>query len=242
MLESMISWRGAMCKARRALLSVITILSTHNSLASPDAAREDDAPVMILALGTSLTVNYQWPHELAKQLSRCLARKVKIEVLASAGANSSQATKQFSSRNNRRPDIVLIEFATNDADLLDGVGLDKSRSNHKELFALIREDAPHAQLMMMTMNPVFGLRGWIRPQLSEYYENYRKLAANNNVVLVDIVPIWSGILRGTDYRLHLPDGLHPTQTAANRVILLAVRSKIGGLYRINEPKACLTNP
>lgn len=233
----MILWRGAMYKAWGVVLSVIIILGSHDSLASSDAAGKDDAEVTLLALGTSLTANYQWPHELARQLSRCLARKVDIEVLAVAGANSSQAAKQFGSRRNRRPDIVLVEFASNDADFLDGTGLDKSRSNHKALLGRIREDVPGAQVVLMTMNPAFGLRGWVRPQLMKYNEMYRGLAAYNDVALVDLTPSWSESLAATGYKVQLPDGLHPTQAAASRIILPTVRNKIGDLFRIRELNA-----
>jgi acyl-CoA thioesterase I len=231
-----------MYKAWCAALSVITILGAHDSLASPDAAGKDDAEVTLLALGTSLTANYQWPHELARQLSQCLARKVDIEILAVAGANSNQAAKQFSSRRNRRPDIVLVEFASNDADLLDGIGLDKSRSNLKALLGRIREDVPGAQVVLMTMNPAFGPRGWIRPQLIEYYEMYRELAAYNGVALVDLAPTWNESLAATGYKVQLPDGLHPTQTAASRIILPTLRNKIGDLFRIRVPNTCVNSP
>lgn len=229
-----------MYKAWCAVLSVIAILGAHDSLAGSDAAGKNDAEVTLLALGTSLTANYQWPHELAKQLSRCLARKVDIEILAVAGANSSQAAKQFGSRRNLRPDIILMEFASNDADFMDGLGLEKSRSNHKALLGRIREESPRAQVVLMTMNPAFGPRGWVRPQLIEYYEMYRKLAASNDVVLVDLAPTWSESLAATDHKAQLPDGLHPTQTAASRIILPALRNKIGDLFRIRELNACVS--
>lgn len=238
----MISWRGAMYKAWCAVLTVITILGAHDSLACSDAAGKDDAEVTMLALGTSLSANYQWPHELARQLSRCFTRKVNIEILAVAGANSSQAAKQFGSRRNRRPEIILIEFASNDADFLDGIGLDKSRSNHKALLGRIREDVPRAQVVLMTMNPAFGPRGWVRPELIGYYEMYREFAAYKDVALVDLAPIWSETLATTGYKVQLPDGLHPTQTAASRIILPALRNKIGDLFRNRVPNACVNSP
>lgn len=242
MQENMISWRGAMCKTWCAVLCVITIFGVHDSLASSAATGEDDTEVTLLALGTSLTANYQWPHELANQLSRCLARKVDIEILAVAGANSNQAEKQFGLRRNRKPDIVLVEFAINDADLLDGIGLDKSLSNHKALLGRIREEVPGAHVVLMTMNPTFGLRGWVRPKLLGFYEMYREFAARNDVVLVDLAHVWSEILATADYKVQLPDGLHPTQTAASHIILPAVLNKIGDLFRIRGLNACVNSP
>ncbi len=242
MKESMILWRGAKHKAWCAVMYVITILGAHDSLANSDAAKEDKTEVTMLALGTSLTANYRWPHELAEQLSQCLARKVDIEILAVAGANSNQAVKQFTSRKFRKPDIVLVEFASNDANIFHGVDLGKSQSNHEALLGRIRWDVPGTQVVLMTMNPAFGPRGWIRPQLNKYYEMYREFATYSNVPLVDLAPTWNETLAGTDYMVQLPDGLHPTQTAASRIILPAVLNKIGDLFRNRVPNACVNSP
>jgi acyl-CoA thioesterase-1 len=241
MQENMILWREAMYRAWFAVLGAITIIGAQNALARADSVEKDDKELTLIALGTSLTANYQWPHELAEQLSRCLGRRINIEILAVAGANSSQAMKQFSSRRNQWPDIILIEFAINDADFLDGVELEKSKSNHKALLDRIRVDAPGAKVVLMTMNPVFGLRGRTRPQLIEYYGIYRYLAGSG-IVFADLFPVWHQALAITGYKVQLPDGLHPTQTAASHIILPAVRNKIGDLFRNRETNACVTSP
>ncbi len=216
-----------------AILGVVAVLGIQDALANHDGVGKDDKTITIASMGTSLTANYRWPRELAEQLSKCLVRKVDVEILAIPGANSSQADKQFSSRKNRRPNIVLIEFATNDADYLRGVGLTKSRSSHKELLIRIRKEVPRAQVVLMTMSPVFGLRGWVRPQLAAYYGMYRELAENNGAVLIDLVPIWGKFLGATGAE-KLPDGLHPTENAASRIILPEARKKIGDLLKTSD--------
>lgn len=208
----------------RAVLGIAAIMVTHASLASRDAVLQGNA-VTILALGTSMTANYQWPHELARELNRCFDQKIYIEVLATAGANSTQADYQFSSRKNRMPDVVMIEFASNDADLLDGVTLDKSRLNHNRLLVRIREEVPRSKVMLMTMSPVFGVRSWFRPRLAHYYAMYRELAKNKDVVLVDIVNGWNKffVISGDE---EFPDGLHPRQSLASRIVLPEVLNQM----------------
>lgn len=215
------------------ILGAVAVLGIHGALASQDGFWKNDKAITIAAMGTSLTANYRWPRELGEQLSKCLVRKVDVEILALPGANSSQAGKQFSSRKNRRPNIVLIEFTTNDSDYLRGVGLTKSRRNHKELLIRIREEVPGAQIMLMTMSPASGLRGWIRPQLPAYYGMYRELAMNEGAVLIDLAPTWGKFLAETGPK-DLPDGLHPTENAASRIILPEVLKKIGDLHKTSE--------
>jgi lysophospholipase L1-like esterase len=223
-----------------AVLGVIMIINTQDSLARPDIAGKEDQEITLLALGTSLTANYQWPQELAEQLSRRLARKTNIEILAIAGANSSQATKQFGSRRSRQPDIILIEFAVNDADFMDGIGLEKSKSNHKALLTQIRVETPAAKIVLMTMNPVFGVRRWIRPQLVEYNEIYRQLSANNDVTLVDLYPSWVKFIAASSRMEKISDGLHPTQMAASDMILPTLLRKVGQLVGSQMQNGCST--
>lgn len=224
------------------VLSAAVILCASDSSASDNGFARNDLTVSVLALGTSLTANYQWPRELGDALAQCLGGKVDIENAALAGANSRQAAMQFSSRRLKNPDVVLIEFATNDADYFDGVDLAVSRRNHASLFKLIRDSSPRSTLVLMTMGPAFGLRGWVRPNLADYYGMYRDLAGSHDVTLIDFAPIWEKRVAGTSNWELFPDGLHPTQSASSRVILPALRDRIGDLLRPNQPKICARAP
>jgi acyl-CoA thioesterase-1 len=233
------SWSGAKFRLWP-VLGVVVFIGATGSRTIDATIVPENGTVTILALGTSLTANYGWPQKLAQVLSQCLVRQVEIEVLAVPGANSEQAERQFNSRRIPKPDIVLVEFASNDADILDGVTLSQSRRNHNALVARIHADAEHSRIVLMTMSPAFGLRGWLRPSLGNYNAIYRDLAASNHLDLADLNKVWNEFLAATDHKEHLPDGLHPTQVSANKVILPVVLGKIVNLPGIQGKKHCIT--
>src|SRR5690606_22540723 len=85
---------------------------------SPPARGE----LRIVVVGTSLTARYNWPDRLETALMGCLDQPVEVETLARAGASIAWGTRQAATVLELKPDLVLIEFAINDADLRDGVG------------------------------------------------------------------------------------------------------------------------
>ena len=89
-----------------------------------------DAPARIVAFGTSLTAREGWPEALAARLEACLGHPVELIRVARNGAGSDWALGQTGAVIAARPDLVLIEFAVNDADLLDGARLAVSRAKH----------------------------------------------------------------------------------------------------------------
>lgn len=214
------------------------MLCARESPAASDQLAEESWPLSVLTLGTSLTANYQWPHELGKSLAQCFGATLDIEIKARAGANSSQGAQQFMSRRMRYPDIVLVEFAANDSNLMNGVDLAVSRRNHESLLALIRETSPRSKIVLMIMGPAFGLRGLIRPSLSNYHAMYSSLAVGSDMALIDLTVSWERLLSTAAYKELYPDGLHPTQSAASQVVIPAIRNKISELLKLNSPKDC----
>lgn len=192
-------------------------------------AQSAQTQVAILTLGTSLTANYQWPQELAELLAERYGPGTQVENKARAGATSRHALEQFNTRRTLNPDIVLVEFVANDADWLDGLNLGASRANHMALIASIREKSPRSKVVLVIMGPVFGLRGAIRPRLTDYYAMYRQLAASNDVALIDLSLSWERLLAEADSKDLFPDGIHPQQSAASQVVLPALRRKIDEL-------------
>lgn len=186
-------------------------------------------PLRIVALGTSLTRNSGWPDRLAERLAVCSGRAVSVEQIAKVGANSSWGLAQADRVVAARPDLVLVEFAVNDADLTDGLSLSRADANHRALVAAIRAAAPEAQLVLMTTNPAHGLRGLIRPWLAAHNAQYRSLAAEQGLGLIDLAPIWRAALAEGDARAMLPDGLHPTEAAVEQVALPVIAAQLGRL-------------
>lgn len=225
MSENMKSFR--VVKSSYKVILAILFCFIHTSLAGVEKTTANSkGKLAILALGTSLTVNYDWPSKLSLSLSDCLGKKVEIEVVARSGENSDDALRQFKSRKQLNADIVLVEFLANDADLIDGVDLKASRYNHEFLIKYIQNSIPDARVILMTMNPVYGIRGLIRYKLVDYNKTYKELADGVRVFVADIYPLWVQKLGHDTHRKMLPDGLHPDGLVAESLVVPAVGGMI----------------
>jgi len=173
-------------------------------------------PLRLAVFGTSLTAGSHWPEATAAALERCLDRPVTLIRVARPGAGSAWGLAETARVAAAAPDIVLIEFAINDADLRDGIGLEASAANHRAILAALAQARPEARLVLMTMSPAERLRGLLRPGLARHYAAYRALAAETGAGLVDLYPRWRALPQAAR---GLADGLHPTDAAAQAVIL-----------------------
>lgn len=178
------------------------------------------APLRIVLLGTSLTARPGWPDRLPDALSACLPAVPEVVRMAEPGAGSAWGLAQAGRAAALRPDLVLIEFAVNDADLLDGVSLATAAAQHRALAAALRAGAPDVALGLMTMSPAEGPRGWARPRLAAHYAQYRSLAAGLGAGLLDLYPRW--MARPPAARGMAADGLHPDSEVAAAVVLTAL--------------------
>lgn len=170
----------------------------------------------LVAFGTSLTRNYSWPQDFQSRLSDCLGEPVEMDVVALPGANSSWALDTLDAVIDAAPDLVLIEFAINDADILDGLSLRESVANHRKLIRLLKTELPATRLVLMTMSPAFGVKKVGRFLLPRYYAAQVSLAKEEETDLIDIYARWT-VIDGT--REYFPDGLHPENGVATRVVL-----------------------
>ena len=129
-------------------------------------------PERVVVLGTSLSARNDWPAALEVALAGCLGRPVAVEVIARPGATSAWGLGQVGRVAAADPDLVIVEFAVNDADILDGLWLDRSRAAHDTLVSELRALAPEARVLLMTTNHARGPRGWARPRLAAHYASY----------------------------------------------------------------------
>lgn len=197
--------------------------------------RWDDAtvpdPLRITAFGTSLTARAIWPDGLQAALAACLGRDVRVSRVAQPGMGSAWAETRIDAVAATRPDLVLVEFAINDADLLDGRSPADSRAAHLRLLAGLRAEIPGVRILLMTMNPVRGVPRRIqRPRLAAYDAMLREIAAGGtDTGLADFAPRWRAAWAapGANPAADLPDGLHPDpQTAA--ALMVPVLAKMIG--------------
>lgn len=200
-------------------------------IAAPESPSGTEAegvpkPLSIIAFGTSLTANYDWPEALGRDLGACLARPLAVQTVAVPGQGSAWALEVGLAQLDAHiaatgpADLVLVEFAINDADLLDGVSLARSRSQHVALLTQVQDRlAPGGAILLMTTNPTEGLLRWLqRPRLEAYYQMYPELAAQAGAGLVDFTPRWRAAMSATERPL-LRDGVHPYPETARSLMV-----------------------
>lgn len=166
-------------------------------------------------LGTSLTALYDWPAAVQEQLAHCPGPVI-LTPVAQPGATSAWGLEQIAAVLATEPDIVLIEFAANDADIRDGLWPWQSRQTLGEIITDLRARDPAPVLALMTMNPAQGLRGWMRPGQGMQAGMYHDLARTEGLGLVDFYPRWRARARAG--RGLQADGLHPDVAVARAVI------------------------
>lgn len=182
-------------------------------------------PMTLAVFGTSLTARSKWPEAVAEGLGRCLDRPVRLVRVAEPGALSSWGVGRVADVVAASPDLVLLEFAINDADLRDGLSLAESEANHRAMIAALQAALPEARVVLLTMNPAQGARGLMRPFLPRYYAAYGPIAAETGSGLIDLNARWLSLPR--DRRGLADDGLHPDEAAVQAVVVPAVIDQLG---------------
>ena len=161
-----------------------------NDIGDRPLAPLPQGPLRIVAFGTSLTAKNDWPDALGPVLETCRGAPVEIRRVAKPGAGSAWALGDVDAVIAAAPDLVLLEFAINDAEIRKGAALATARETHDRILTALKAGLPEAQILLMTMNPAHGLRGLARPYLADHYAQYRALAESHGVGLLDLYPRW----------------------------------------------------
>ncbi len=184
-----------------------------------------DGPLSIVILGTSLTYYGDWPQRVGESLSACRGAAVSVTTIAKPGASSAWGDPAWRAwlddQNEAVPDILITEFAVNDASLFRGLTLSRSRHHHARI--LEAAQARGILPILATMNPAFGRNSWERPGLQAYMDLYRILAREEGLILIDTVPVWEALPVAERAAL-MPDGLHPTRDGKAKVTVPAFLS------------------
>jgi hypothetical protein len=185
---------------------------------SPRTLPEGADPLRIVAFGTSLTARGPWPDHLAARLAACLEHPVELIRIARAGANVSWAAHpdRIAEVAAGTPDIVLLEFAINDADLRDGLSRGEADALTRGLLDDLAGAVPGAALVELTMSPAHGARGLLRPGLAARYGDVVARGRARSGAVADLYMRWIALPR--DQR-GLADGLHPDPAIAAQVIV-----------------------
>lgn len=192
----------------------------------PAVVLRKDGPVTIVFMGTSLTAGDPWPDRVAALLETCLKHPLRAFRIAQGGATSAWGLDQVDVVIAKAPDLIVLEFAINDADLRRGLSTSESYETHRALIARLKQALPEAQVILMTTNPATGLRRLLRPRLAAYYALYRDLAAEMDLGLIDLYPRWLALPQAAR---GLKDGVHPSAESVAVIIVPTVTTYLGGL-------------
>jgi lysophospholipase L1-like esterase len=192
---------------------------------------ETPPPLRIVTLGTSLSARGDWPERLADRLGACLGHPVEIARVARPGANVTWAldAARLAAVAAARPDVVLVEFAINDADLSDGLPRAEADRRTRALLDRLEGATEGAAVVEMTMSPARGLRGVLRPRLAAHYADAvaRAEGAGGARGVVDLYRRWLRLPRGAR---GLGDGLHPDPGLAAAVIAPALAAYLAPAF------------
>ncbi len=191
---------------------------------------------MLVAFGTSLTAGGSWPDELVSAIGADGGETLRLRRVAAGGAGSDWGLASVERVIALKPDLVLIEFAINDADIRNLTTLARSEASHLAIITALRSALPTVKIALVTTNPAFGPRGWIRPQLAQYYASYHRIAATQGVQVIDAYPRWrQALAHGDRWRL-IPDGVHPTAEASREILLPVVTAGVAALLESPSPE------
>ena len=188
----------------------------------------------IITYGTSLTINGAWTRSLADYFEKTFPGQVVFVNSAKAGMHSDWGVANLQERVlDKKPDLVFLEFAINDANTRNQVSLEKAGANLDAMVQALRLQNPQVDIVLQTMNLAWDSPrvpekkyGSDRPALAAYYEIYRRYAHQHGLPLVDNQRAWQALWDESQEKYHdaVPDGIHPGDTASVAVTWAAVRT------------------
>lgn len=184
----------------------------------------------VVCYGTSLTACGAWVTQVETQL----AHRVKFVNSGMGRQHSRWGVQHLEDRVlAHRPDLVLIEFAVNDAVARFCLSLEESRANLLAMVDRIAERLPACLVCLQVMNPVVGRpagHAGYRPCLPQYEQVYRDVACERGLMLIDHAPAWRELLaQGEEAFLrYVPDGLHPSAEGEARYVTPAIVRALSG--------------
>ncbi len=187
----------------------------------------------IVYYGTSLTAAGPWRRILTDELSAKFPGQVTGRNAAGPGMHSGWGLRSVDERViAHKPDVVFIEFSINDAVARFKLSPADARKNLNQMIDRIRAALPECEIILQVMNPVIdkpeGDSGW-RPHLKVYQDNYREVAAERGLLLVDHMPAWTHLLETDEetFRKYVPDGVHPIEAGYKHIVMPELRRKLG---------------
>jgi len=202
-------------------LSFSKLTYSQSQLIRKIEAGEDQT---IVVYGTSLSTGRNgrsWMNEVVRLMNEKYRGKVTYHLSGKGGRCSTWGVQNLEdSVLKKKPDVVMVEFAINDASCLNETSLELAQLNLQYMIDRIRLFDPGCEVILQVMNMAVGKSATYRPNLVAYYDMVRVMARKENLLLIDHYPNWREILnKGENYFLEfVPDGVHPNKMGAEKVI------------------------
>ncbi|QDH81222.1 SGNH/GDSL hydrolase family protein [Echinicola soli] len=179
---------------------------------------------LVVVYGTSLSSGERggaWMGEVSRQLNARYDGHLDYILSGKGGMWSTWGVQHLEdSVIAKHPDVVIIEFAINDAFEDYHTPLSVSELNLRYMVDRIKLSDPSCEIILQVMNMPVGTSAEYRPALGSYYQMYRRVARSMGLLLVDHYANWQKILdQGREEFLeYVPDGIHPSNKSGREII------------------------
>lgn len=181
-------------------------------------------PQTVVIYGTSLTEGGSWGKEVKHWFDTQYPGLVTFVNSGGSGMNSDWGVQNLQAKVlSHNPDLVLVEFAINDAHVKFKMPVEKGSANLDKIVRGIQEKNPNAVVVLQIMNPVWDATdrksASSRPNYDKYLDNYRNYAREKNLMLIDHYAVWEEMKKSDPekFKKSIPDGTHPTAEAGKTV-------------------------
>jgi lysophospholipase L1-like esterase len=184
----------------------------------------------MVTYGTSLTEMGGWVDLVRTKLTDKYGDKVRVINGAKSAMWSGWGVDNLDERVLAHdPDLVILEFAVNDAFLDYQTDVAKSRANMENMIGRIKKHNRKCEIIIMVTNPMMDVHLQRRPDYLSYYEEFRRIARENKFRLIDTFPEWKELL-DLDPKTYIdlvPDMIHPGPAGS---LLVTVPAVLNALY------------
>lgn len=187
---------------------------------------------MVVVYGTSLSSGshgHAWMGEVARQLNQKYGNHLKYSLSGKGGMWSTWGVQHLEdSVIAKKPDAVIIEFGINDAFHKYNTSPELARLNLEYMIDRIQLYNPECEIILQVMNMPVGKSAAYRPDLNSYYDMYRAVAKDRDLLLIDHYPNWEAVLSKGEavFLQKVPDGIHPSDQSGGEIIAPLVLKKL----------------
>lgn len=185
----------------------------------------------VVVYGTSLTAGGAWAVELKKWFETNYPGLVTFVNSGGPGQTSDWGVTNVAKKViEKKPDLVFIEFAFNDAHEKFNLPVEKGAANLDKIVQSIQQANPKTTIVLQTMNVPYDAANGnrsasARPKLQEFNDNYRKYAQAHGLPLLDHYVAWKKFAEAdrAKYEKVVPDGTHPNAEGSLAVTWPGIR-------------------